>query len=72
MWRDVAFDEPVILPDSAEPVRTVGQAAQIVQSLLETQFTIARLTILLALERAAEGVEIAEARQAFCAWAHQE
>ena len=72
MLLDVAFDEPVVLEDSAEPIRTVAQAAQIVRSFLEAQFTIARLTTLLALERAAEGSEVAEARQAFCSWARKE
>ena len=72
MWRDVAFDEPVVLQGTAEPIRTVEQAAQIVRSLLQAQFTVARLTTLLTLERAAEGVEIAEARTAFCMWACNE
>jgi hypothetical protein len=72
MLLDVAFDEPVVLEDSAEPIRTVAQATQIVRSFLEAQFTIARLTTLLTLERAAEGSEVAEARQAFCSWAHKE
>jgi hypothetical protein len=72
MPHDVAFDVPVVLPDSAKPIKTVEQAAQVVRSLLQAQFTIDRLTVLLALERAAEGSEVAEARQAFCMWACKE
>ena len=72
MLRDVAFDEPVVLQGATEPIRTVEQAAQIVRSLLQAQFTVDRLTTLLKLERAAEGLEIAEARNAFCMWACKE
>jgi hypothetical protein len=72
MAKDIAFDEPVVLRPSDEPVRTVGQAVQIVQSHLRIQFTIDRLTTLLTLERAAEGSEIAEARHAFSSWACKE
>ena len=68
MFRDVAFDEPVLVSVSTEPVRTVEQAAQIVRLHLQAKFTIHRLNTLLALERAADGSEIAEAREAFCSW----
>jgi hypothetical protein len=72
MARDCAFETPVFLAASSEPIRTVGQAVGVLQHHLEQQFTMARLTTLLILERAAEGTEIAEARQAFCAWASSE
>jgi hypothetical protein len=72
MPQDIAFDEPVVVQISSEPVRTVEQAAQIVRSYLEAQFTMQRLTTLLTLERAAEGLEVAEARQAFCSWIYKE
>jgi hypothetical protein len=68
MSADCAFDAPVVLHASSEPVRTIGQAAGILREHLQQQFTIARLNTLLILERAAEGAEIAEARQAFCSW----
>jgi hypothetical protein len=70
--QDIAFDEPVTIELSSLPVRTVDQAAQIVRSHLQAQFTMQRLTTLLMLERAADGLEIAEARQAFCTWANKE
>ena len=72
MLQDVAFDEPVVIHISDLPIRTVDQAAQIMRSHLREKFTMQRLNILLVLERAAEGVEIAEARQAFCSWALNE
>ena len=72
MDRDCAFDTPVILSASREPIRTVGQAVGVLQQRLQQQFTMARLTTLLILERAADGAEVAEARQAFCAWASSE
>jgi hypothetical protein len=72
MTQDIAFDEPVIVQISSQPVRTVDQAAEIVRSHLRTQFTMQRLTTLLVLERAADGLEVAEARQAFCSWASNE
>ena len=72
MPQDIAFDEPVVVQISSEPVRTVEQASQIVRSYLQAQFTMQRLTTLLALERAAEGLEVAEARQVFCSWIHKE
>ena len=68
MFRDVAFDEPVLVPISTQPVRTVEEAAQIVRLHLREKFTIHRLNTLLVLERAADGSEIAEARQAFYTW----
>ena len=69
MTQDIAFDEPVIVQISSQPIRTVDQAAEIVR---RTQFTMQRLTTLLVLERAADGLEVAEARQAFCSWASNE
>ena len=72
MPQDIAFDEPVIVQISSQPVRTVDQAAQIVRSHLRAQFTMQRLTTLLVLERAADGLEVAEARQAFYSWARDE
>ena len=65
MADDVAFDVPVPIP-SEQPIRTVSEAAKFVQSRLDAQFTMDRLTTLLVLERAAQGSEIAEARQCFC------
>jgi len=72
MPQDIAFDEPVNVEISNQPVRTVDQAAQIVRSHLRAKFTMQRLTTLLVLERAADGLEIAEAREAFCSWACKE
>ena len=72
MTQDIAFDEPVIVQISSQPIRTVDQAAEIVRAHLRTQFTMQRLTTLLVLERAADGLEVAEARQAFCSWASSE
>ena len=72
MPQDIAFNEPVIVQISSQPIRTVDQAAQIVRSHLREQFTMQRLTTLLVLERAADGLEVAEARQAFCSWAGNE
>jgi hypothetical protein len=72
MPQDIAFDEPVIVQISSHPIRTVDQAVQIVRSHLRAQFTMQRLTTLLVLERAADGLEIAEARRAFCSWACNE
>jgi hypothetical protein len=72
MARDVAFDEPVLVNLAESPIRTVGQAAEIVRSHLRSQFTIHRLNTLLVLERAAEGLEIAQARHAFFHWASTE
>jgi|SoiMethySBSTD1v2_1073268.scaffolds.fasta_scaffold209226_4 hypothetical protein len=69
MFPNVAFDEPVLVHIASEPVRTVEQAAQIVRLHLQAKFTIHRLNTLLALERAADGSEIAEARAAFYSWA---
>ena len=67
MAGDVAFDVPVPIPFSGQPIRTVGEAAHYVRLRLQAQFTMDRLTTLLVLERAAEGLEIAEARHCFCA-----
>ena len=73
MMNDVAFDEPVLLRSrESEPIRTVEQAACILRSRLQLQFTIASLNMLLVLERAAEGAEVEEARKAFCSWASKE
>ena len=72
MADDVAFDVPVPLPLSEQPIRTVGEAASFVRSRLQAQFTMDRLTTLLVLERAAEGSEIAEARQRFCSLVFRE
>lgn len=72
MRPGMVFDEPVIVPMSKAPVRTVEQALQIVTSRLQGQFTVHRLSTLLVLERAAEGLEVAEAREAFRVWAYQE
>ena len=49
MPQDIAFDEPVIVQISSQPIRTVDQAAQIVRSHLRAQFTMQRLTTLLVL-----------------------
>jgi len=65
MGNDFAFDVPIDVRISNRPVRTVGEAVVIVRSHLQAQFTMDRLTTLLALERATEGSEIAEARTAF-------
>lgn len=68
-----AFDAPVVLPSLHEkPIRTVDEAVSILRTCLRSQFTVARLNTLLMLERAAEGSEIDEAREAFCAWASSE
>ena len=53
-------------------VETVAQAAQIVRERLQSQFKMATLNTMLVLERAADGSEIAEAREAFAAWAKSE
>jgi hypothetical protein len=72
MADDVAFDVPVTNPLTEQPIRTVGEAAEFVRSRLRAQFTIDRLTTLLVLERAAEGSEIALARQCFCSLVFRE
>jgi hypothetical protein len=59
MPREVAFDEPV--------VRTVEQAAQMVAPARAV-----RLSTLLVRERAVDGSEVAEACEAFRAWACDE
>jgi hypothetical protein len=69
MSHDVAFEEPLIVELSNQPVRTVEQAATIVRGHLQSQFTMHRLSTLLILERAAEGLEIEQAREAFRVWA---
>jgi hypothetical protein len=69
---DIAFDVPVPLSLSEQPIRTVGEAAKFVRSRLQVQFTMDRLTTLLVLERAAEGSEIAEARRCFCSFIFKE
>ncbi len=69
MPQDIAFDEPVIVQIS----KLADQNGRpIVRSHLREQFTMQRLTTLLVLERAADGLEVAEARQAFCSWAGNE
>lgn len=71
--KGLAFDEPVVFETSeSEVIRTVEQAAQLLRSHLQRQFTMVGLNTLLVLERAAEGAEVAEARQAFCLWVSQE
>ena len=70
--QDVAFEEPVVVEIYSHPIRTVEEATQIVRARLHVQFTMNRLTTLLALERAAEGLEVAEAREVFCCWARNE
>jgi hypothetical protein len=72
MSGTVAFYEPVVVRLSESPVRTVGQAAEIVRSHLREKFTMQRLNTLLVLERAAEGVEVEDARLAFKNWAHSD
>ncbi len=72
MAEDVAFDVPVSISLSEQPIRTVGEATKFVRSRLQNQFTIDRMTTLLVLERAAEGWEIAEARQSFCSLVFKE
>jgi hypothetical protein len=70
--NDCAFDVPVMLQSQPnEPIKTVQQAADILRAHLQLQFTIVGLNTLLVLERAAEGAEIEEARQAFCRWASE-
>jgi hypothetical protein len=69
MPQEIAFDEPIIVQIWNQPIRTVDQAAQIVRSHLQSQFTMQRLTTLLVLERAADGMEVEEARRAFFSWA---
>jgi hypothetical protein len=70
--NDYAFDIPVVLQSRpGEPVKTVQQAADILRTHLQTQFTIVGLNTLLILERAADGAEIEEAREAFCLWASE-
>lgn len=67
---DYAFEVPVLLPALPEAViRTVAQATSILRSNMRELFTIDSLDVLLKLERAAEGDEVEEARQAFCSWA---
>jgi hypothetical protein len=68
----VAFDKPVAIPLSDHTVRTVDEAAELVRTHLREKFTMQRLNTLLVLERAAEGLEIKEARQAFIDWAHND
>jgi hypothetical protein len=71
--KDFAFDMPVLLHSPlGTPIRTVEQAACIIRSGLRQRFTMAGLNALLMLERAAEGDEVEEARQAFRAWASSE
>ena len=72
MADDVAFDVPVPIPPSEQPIRTVGEAAKFVRSRLQAQFTMDRLTTLLVLERAAQGSEVAEARHSFCSLVFKE
>ena len=68
-----AFDAPVLLHSPlSTAIKTADEAACIVRSCLQERFTMAGLTALLKLERAAEGVEVAEARQAFWSWASSE
>jgi hypothetical protein len=70
---DFAFDVPVLLHSPlSTAVATAEEAARIVRSCLQERFTMAGLTALLMLERAAEGAEVAEARQAFWSWASNE
>ena len=67
---DYAFEMPVLLHAVPETViRTVGQAIGIMRSNMRELFTIEALDVLLKLERAAEGDEVEEAREAFCVWA---
>ena len=67
---DYAFEIPVLLPALPEAIiRTVAQATSILRSNMRELFTIESLDVLLKLERAAEGDEVEEARQAFCSWA---
>jgi hypothetical protein len=68
-----AFDIPVLLESQlGAPIRTAEEAADIIRSCLRERFTMAGLTALLMLERAAEGCEVREARQAFWSWASSE
>jgi hypothetical protein len=71
--NDFAFRIPVLLDSRlGAPIRTAEEAAGIVRSCLRERFTMAGLNALLMLERAAEGSEIEEARQAFWTWASSE
>ena len=67
---DYAFEIPVLLPALPEAVvRTVGQATNLLRSNMRELFTIDSLDVLLKLERAAQGDEVEEAREAFSSWA---
>jgi hypothetical protein len=71
--NDFPFDSPVLLHSRlSAPIRTAEEAASVVRSCLRERFTMAGLNALLMLERAAEGREIEEARQAFWTWASSE
>ena len=71
--KDFAFDMPVRLHSPpGRPIRTVEEAACLIRSCLRQRFTMAGLNALLMLERAAEGDEVAEAREAFWSWASSE
>jgi hypothetical protein len=67
---DYAFDDPVTM--SAQLIRTVSQAADLVRSNLRSRFSMQGLNTILMLERAVSGSEVEEARVAFCSWATQE
>ena len=67
-----AFDVPVLLRSVPGTIRTVEEAACILRLHMRGRFTMEGLNTLLMLERAAEGDEIQEARQAFCSWALHE
>ena len=70
---DFAFDAPVLLRSPlSTAITTVEQATWIVRCCLRERFTMAGLNALLMLERAAEGAEVAQARQAFWSWASSE
>jgi hypothetical protein len=65
---DYAFEVPILLPTDLV-IRTVAQAMSFLRSSMQQLFTIDSLDVLLKLERAAEGDEVEEARQAFYSWA---
>jgi hypothetical protein len=71
--KDLAFDMPVLLHSPlGTPIRTAEETACIIRTCLRERFTMAGLNALLMLERAAEGDEVEEARQAFWSWASSE
>ena len=70
---EFAFATPVLLHSPLRAsIRTAEEAACVVRSCLQDRFTMAGLTALLVLERAAEGAEVEQARHTFLSWAASE